>query len=116
MNASEYVGSFGIEPQNESETSQAFKERVAGTLRDNNRIIEAHEVIQGKRYDDPEGGDVMSGIMGAMSMAFNNVDYGSSGNSQIGDDIAAGIVANAPKKKSASIEAMMLMVEMMGRK
>ena len=116
MQANMYVGSYGIEPQGESESDQTFKERVAGVLRDNNMIIEAHEVIQDARWDDSnKGGDVMAGVIGAMAQTLQGVDYGVSGNSQVGTDIMAGIYSQSEKPKQTP-EEILLFALMFGKK
>lgn len=86
---------FGISPQGEAESNIEFRERVAGELRDKGRIIEAHEAYHNCLYDDPSGAP-MTGIIGAVAQVMQGIDYGSSGNRQIGDDIAAGVAATRP--------------------
>lgn len=115
MQANLYVGSYGIEPQGESESNQAFKSRVAGVLRDSNMLIEAHEVTQDARWDDPDkGDDVMGGVIGAMAQALHGVDYGVSGDSQIGADIAAGVIAQDDTPQRSASE-MLLLALMFGK-
>ncbi len=69
------------------------------------KIIEAHEAYQDKRYEDSDS--VMTGITGAVAQAFQGVDYGSHGERQVGDDIAAGILAQAPKRE---VDPMMMLL------
>lgn len=93
--AREYGEYLGI-PQVEDESDDRFRERVAGVLRSKGQIIEAHEVYSGRRWDDPEQGAAgpMAGITGAMAQVLNGFEYSPHDpERQIGDDIAAGIVA-----------------------
>lgn len=53
---------------------------------------------------------VQTGIMGAMAMALQRRDYGTTGSTLAGDEIAAGVVANAPKKNYDPLMAMMAML------
>jgi hypothetical protein len=86
---------FGIEAQREGESELAFRSRVAGELRQRGHIMEAHEAYQDALYDQSDS--VMVGIFGAVAQAYHGVDYGGSGERQIGDDIASGIVAQTPR-------------------
>lgn len=95
MLATEYAEYYGINPQGEGETDEAFRCRVAGELRDLGRIIEAHEAHQDASYDQND--DVMTGIIGALAQTMQGRNYERSGSRQVGDDIAAGIVARNPK-------------------
>ena len=107
MLATEYAQWYGIEKQGENESDTAFQSRVSGALRDAGNIIEAHEVAQNKRFD-AEGSDmVQSGIMGAVAMAMSNTDYGRSGSSLVGDEIAAGVVASKPKNDNDALMALL---------
>ncbi len=114
MLATEYAGYYNIAPQGEGESDIAFRHRVAGALRDAGHIIEAHEAQQDKRYDADGGDMVMAGIAGALVMALQGKDYGRTGATRIGDEIAAGIVATAPQKPKMSPEEVMLMLAMFG--
>lgn len=84
--------------QNEEESNEAYRSRVASELRRQGKIIEAHEAASGRRWDDPEQGPAgpLAGITGAMAQALAGFEY-SPGDPerQIGDDVAAGIVVNA---------------------
>lgn len=116
MQANLYVGTYGIEPQGKNESDSQFKSRVAGILRDNGLIVEAHEVTQDARWDDPDKGDsVMDGILGAMAQSLQGVDYNVSGDSQVGADIAAGIFMKSPKKDDSDL-GLLLMMALMGKK
>ena len=97
MLATEYAEYYGIAPQGENENSSAFRSRVAGVLRDQGRIIEAHEAQQDARYEDNE--QVMDGILGAAAQAMQGTHYGSTGERLVGDDIAAGYLVRYPKPK-----------------
>ena len=88
----EYLGL----PQVEDETDSAYRSRISGVLRAQGRIIEAHEVASGRRYNDPEQGPTgpMVGIMGAVAQALGDRrPYSRNPESQVGDDIAAGVIA-----------------------
>ncbi|MFT7565655.1 MAG: hypothetical protein ACI8V7_000669 [Candidatus Paceibacteria bacterium] len=91
MIATEYAQDYGIAPQKEEESDSAFRHRVAGTLRDQGKIIESHEV-QANAWHDDEGGAAITGIMGAIAMALAGRDYGSTGSNQVGDEIAVGLI------------------------
>ncbi|KKQ77225.1 MAG: hypothetical protein UT00_C0017G0012 [Parcubacteria group bacterium GW2011_GWA1_38_7] len=91
--AHEYAGYYGI-GMNEGETEDAFKSRVAGTLRERGSIIEAHEAFSGKRWDAEDQGATgpMSGILGAVAQTMQGREYSPRDpERQIGDDIAAGV-------------------------
>ena len=113
MLATEYASYYEIAPQGDDETDSAFRSRVGGILRDRGQIIEAHEAYQDRRYDDDDGGDVMTGIMGAMAQALHRTNYGSHGERQIDDDFAVGTVVQNPKPEVDPMMAM-LMVAMFG--
>jgi len=93
--AHKYADYLGIK-QGEGENEDAFKSRVAGVLRKKGSIIEAHEAFSGRRYDDEEQGATgpMAGIFGAVAQAMQGREYSPSDpERQIGDDIAAGVLA-----------------------
>jgi len=49
----------------------------------------------------------MTGIMGAMAQALQGRNYGAkTGSEQVGDDIASGIVSQAPKDDSSGLFAL----------
>jgi len=107
MLATEYAQYYDIEAQREGEHDSAFRSRIAGVLRDQGRLIEAHEAQQDARCD--ESGMVNTGIMGAIAQAFHGVDYGVSGEQQVGVDIAAGVVMQHPEEKMTPEGALMAM-------
>lgn len=82
---------FGIELQKEGESNAAYRDRVANAIRAQGHIIEAHEAQTNALYDNPNSG-AMTGIMGAMAQALEGRSYG--GN-QVGNDIAAGVIAQS---------------------
>ena len=109
MLATEYAKIFEIEPQREGESDLDFRRRVAGVLRDKGELIYANEAYYDKRIDY-EGGDVMTGVIGAVAMALQDVDYGGDGERKLGDEFAAGVVAQAPKENPMlELLALMLM-------
>jgi len=96
-------------PQGEAESDSAYRSRIAGVLRKNGQFIEAHEVISGRRFDDPEQGELgpMVGIIGAIAQEYNGRRL-SPGDPerQIGDDIAYGvIVSGGPDSSSQAVAA-----------
>ena len=113
MLATEYAKYHGIEAQREGENDTAFRDRVSGALRDAGHLIEAHEAYQDARYE--ESADVMTGITGALAQALHGVDYGSTGERQIGDDLAAGYVIQNPRPRM-SPEEVLLMIALFGGK
>lgn len=110
MIATEYARWLNLPPQAEGESDDTFRSRIAVALRADNRLIEAHEVLQDKRWDE-EGSDmVMAGVAGALAMALQGKDYGSTGVRQLGDEIAAGVVATAPAKQRTRAAEIMIML------
>jgi hypothetical protein len=109
MLATEYAQYYGIPAQGEGETDLAFRTRVSGVLRAKGLIIEAHEAYQDSRYEEGYAGsaDVMTGVMGAMALALSDRDYGVDGARQVGDDIAAGIIARHPEAKYDPLVALL---------
>ena len=90
-------------PQREQEDDFAYRSRVAGELRRQGKIIEAHEAASGRRWDDPEQGPTgpVAGITGAMAQALQGIEYSPHDpEHQVGDDIAAGVVASAGESQS----------------
>lgn len=102
MLATEYAQYFSIEAQREGESDADFRGRVAGELRARGELIYANEAYYDKRIDYA-GGDVMTGVTGAVAQVYQGIDYGSKGARQLDDDFAAGVVASAPKKDDAMI-------------
>jgi hypothetical protein len=101
---------FGI-PQGQNESDDAYRSRVAGELRQQGHIIEAHEAFAGRRYDDPEQGplDPMTGVFGAAAQALAGRDYSlHKPERQIGDDIATGeLVSSGGSPGEAAVRAML---------
>lgn len=113
MLATEYAEWYGLPAQAETEDDYAFRSRVAGQLRDMGHIIEAHEAQNNARYEDSE--DTMTGIFGAVAQAMSGVKYGSRGERQVGDDIAAGYVTRH-KKKEPDLAVMLMAIMMSERR
>jgi len=111
MLATDYANYYKIAPQGDTETDSAFRHRVSGELRDAGHVTEAHEAHCDERYEQSE--NVMTGVMGAMAQALQGVDYGSTGASQVGDDIAAGILSKSTRPQMTPDMAL-LMVELFG--
>lgn len=59
---------FGIDAQADGEPDQEYRRRVAGELRSRGKIIEAQEVLMGRRWDDPDQGPltVLDGVTGGI--------------------------------------------------
>lgn len=94
MLATEYAKYYRIREQQSGEDDYTFRHRIAGALRDMGKIIEAHEAQRDERIE--QSNDVMTGVMGAMAMALQGIDYHISGEQQVGCDIAAGgIIQNS---------------------
>jgi len=103
---------FNLPPQGSDESDTAFRERVAGALREQGHFIEAHEALRNCLYDDPDRGDgVMQGVMGAIAQAMQEKTYSRDGVSQVGDDIAVGGIVSDPRPKM-SPEAALLAIQM----
>lgn len=98
-----YADDLGMEPHdNEGEVN--FRERVAGALRGKGRIIEAHEVVVGRRYDDDPSGQVMHGIVGACAAALGmGPPTREHDPCQVGDERALGVVVSAPESPIATM-------------
>lgn len=111
MLATEYANYYKIDPQGKDESDLDFKYRVSGKLRDMGHIVEAHEAFRDERYEQSD--DVMTGVMGAMAQALHG-DYGRSGSTQVGDDIAVGHVVKNPRSEMAP-EMALLMIELFGK-
>lgn len=114
MLATEYAKYYNIEAQQSGESDFSFRSWVAGALRDAGCIIEAHEAQQDARWDADNGGEVQTGVMGALAMALHGVDYGRTGETRVGDEIAAGVVASAQPKRQLSPAEVILMLELFG--
>ena len=102
--AHEYASYLKIK-QGQGESEDAFKNRVAGVLRKEGSIIEAHEVFSGRRYDDPDQGPTgpMAGIFGAVAQAMQGREYSPTDpERQIGDDIAAGLLVQRREDSTES--------------
>ena len=107
MLATQYADFYGVAPQQDDESDYLFRHRVAGTLRNMGKLIEAHEVQQDARIEDSE--DVLTGVIGAVALALQGIDYGVGGEQQVGCDIAAGHLVKSPQPK-LSPEAALLAV------
>lgn len=108
MLATEYAEYYEIEAQGDDEPDTTFRNRVANVLRESGRLIEAHEAYQDERYEQSD--NVMGGVIGAVAQALQGTNY--SGD-QIGNDIAAGVVARDNRPKVPP-EMALLMVALFG--
>ena len=105
---------FGIDPQGPNENETEFKDRVSGALRDMGHIIEAHEAFHNQLYDEVSEGEPgpMVGILGAMAQQMHGKNYGRRGVSQVGDDVAVGMVVE--KSRPEMPPEMALLALLMG--
>jgi len=92
MLATDYARYYNLPPQAENESDTDFRSRTALALREQGKIIEAHEPYQDAYYD--QNSNVMTGIMGAVVQALQNRHY--SGD-PIFNDIAVGTIVQNPK-------------------
>ena len=113
MLATEYASQFGIDPQRDGESNDAFKSRVAGELRNMGEIVYAHEAATDAYYDQSD--DAMTGIIGAVAQAMQGKDYHVSGRTQVDTDFAAGKVVQKPKDDPL-MEMLMMALMGMGRR
>jgi hypothetical protein len=108
-------GAYYDIPQREGEDDFAYRSRVAGELRRQGKIVEAHEAYSGRRWDDPEQGSTgpMTGIIGGIAQALQGREYSPHDpERQIGDDIASGVVASAGESQSDA--ALGMLFDMLG--
>jgi len=87
---------FGIEGQGPDESDRAFRMRVSGELRRRGYLIEAHEAYQNALFDTDDG--VATGILGGVAQEMAGIDYHTSPEGAIGDDIASGKLVKSPPK------------------
>jgi hypothetical protein len=112
-----YIGDY---PKLETESWHGYRQRVSGILREDFRLIEAHEVMSGHRYEEGMLGDngklgrigtpgnPLTGVFGAIINEGEGGLKAKDGLHQVGDDIAMGVVQSAPK------DPMQAMVEQFG--
>ena len=103
---------YDLPPQEESESDNAFRARIAAALRDKGLLIEAHEAMCDRLYDDPGKGlmdDPTVGITGAVAQVWLGVNYHVSGDKQVACDVVAGHVAKAPKPNTEMLLLALLM-------
>lgn len=82
-------------PRRDKESNENYRNRVAGELKRIGKPIEAHEAYSGRRYDDPEQGDMgpLTGIIGAVALARAGRNFSPNNpENQIGDDLAMGAI------------------------
>jgi len=108
MLATEYAKYYGIKEQQPDESDDTFRHRVAGELRDMGKLVEAHEAQRDERIEQSD--DVMSGVMGAVAQALQGVDYGVTGEQQVGCDIAAGGIVQNPQPEMSVEMALLAMM------
>jgi hypothetical protein len=93
--------------QKDGEDDSDYRSRVAGELRRQGKLIEAHEAFSGRRWNDPEQGIAgpTAGIIGAVAQSLKGFEYSPRDpERQIGDDIAAGVViSSGPSRGEATI-------------
>ncbi|MFA5953366.1 MAG: hypothetical protein WC812_02115 [Candidatus Pacearchaeota archaeon] len=89
-----YGKDFGIE-RCSKESDSDYRVRVAGILREQGKIVEAHEALAGKLYDDSDQGidGPMTGLIGAMQKVKQKIEFSPNDPiRQLDDDICAGII------------------------
>lgn len=91
---------FDLPPRQEGESANAFRERISSALRDRRHMVEAHEAWTGKFFDED---DAATGIIGAVAMRMQGTDYGTHDGNLVGDEIATGHMARAPKSNDEGI-------------
>jgi len=96
--AASHARTFGLAPQEASESGSEFRDRISGQLRDMGRIIEAHEAWQGKYYD--EGTEVISALIGNLAQQMQGVNYNVKDGPGVGMDIAAGMLIDGRKESN----------------
>jgi hypothetical protein len=114
MLATQYAEYYKIEAQREGESDLEFRSRVSGALRDQGKLIEAHEAYQDKRWDELGDEMVNTGIKGAIAQMMAGVDYHVHGEQQIGADIAAGIIVQNPEPE-VSPDMLLMAMPLFGR-
>jgi len=94
--------------QRKGESDGSYRLRVAAELRQQGKIVEAHEAMSGRSYDDPAQGDLgpMAGIAGAMVQALRGRELSPHDpERQLGDDCATGFLALNPSGTDSALEA-----------
>ena len=96
--------------RDKDESVSAFRSRVAGALRAKGHIIEAHEALSGKLYDDPEQGPLgpITGIFGAVAQAMQDKSYSKDPEQKVGDDLAVGALVRAGEDPTKAMFASLL--------
>lgn len=112
---------FKLMPQGKNENDYNFRDRIAGELREMGHLIEAHEALQNRLYDDPEAGtSVVDGVMGAMAQTMSGVNYRArDGEQQCGFDMAAGALvrhSRPPEERKLESAMLLLLVDAFGRR
>lgn len=113
MLATEYAKWYEIEGQRPDESDMAFRTRVANALHAQGNLIEAHEARVDKRYDEEGADSVLDGLFGAAAIALRGKPYSTNPDNQIGDEIAAGVIARNPQDEPDSL--MLMMAILLGR-
>jgi len=112
MLATDYAQYYKISPQAKSESDYDFKYRVAGGLRKQGKIIEAHEAFTDKTFDQDE--NVITEVIGALAFAMDGKSFNgnpvrpTNGQRQIDDDFAAGVIVQNQEKKMTPEMALMM--------
>lgn len=98
----EMASYLSLEGQRESECDRDFRLRVAGVLRGRGQIIEAQEILTGRRFDDPsnpplgEFGNPLTGVAGAMAAALHGISFPTSNETRVEDEAVMGALSLAP--------------------
>jgi hypothetical protein len=100
---------YGYGPQREGQSDDDYRTEVALKLRQEGKLIEAHEIAQGRRYEADDGSfdpGVMLGVIGATHEALNGErPWSNRGDAVFGDDIAAGGIVSQPDPHAALRQA-----------
>jgi hypothetical protein len=107
---------YKLPPQAKDESDSAFRERIAGAIREKggpDSIIEAHEARTNRLYNEPSDNpmsDPMTGIVGALAQALHGINYHPrNGIDQVGNDTALGTVMRLQEDEMTPETAHMLM-------
>ncbi len=91
----ENYGKYYEIPRLGCESDSDYRRKVAGELRTRGNLIEAHEALSGRRYDDPNQGPLvpMTGLMGAMAKTLQGIEhFPNDPERQVENDVDAGII------------------------
>lgn len=124
--ATMYVGYYGIQPKAPDESNADFRARVAGVLRRESKVIDAHEVFANCYHDEerPEdaglGNPASLGALGHVALALNQpsdrAPMNETGNARVDmetDQIAGLSLQHSKRYDPGMANAMLLLVAAM---